>query len=172
MTNKPTKRKTMVQAEKIEFALKHKHTCAICGRDGLMTKLEANALAITTGVYKVVETPMGKCKVQISYKGDKGYDDVFDRVYHIDHKIPLAKGGSNLEENLHLLCAGCNLSKGSLTVEDYLQKLAFLSDADDIHEKVADALDVDVSTLEYLVKGKDPLQVYPFLQKIVEAVAA
>ena len=32
---------------------------------------------------------------------------------HIDHKIPLARGGTHAEENLQLLHARCNLRKGS-----------------------------------------------------------
>lgn len=32
---------------------------------------------------------------------------------HVDHVIPLARGGSNWPENLQLLCAHCNCSKGA-----------------------------------------------------------
>jgi 5-methylcytosine-specific restriction enzyme A len=31
---------------------------------------------------------------------------------HIDHIIPLAKGGANDMSNMHTLCQNCNLSKG------------------------------------------------------------
>lgn len=31
---------------------------------------------------------------------------------HIDHKIPIAKGGKSVESNLWVLCDKCNLSKG------------------------------------------------------------
>lgn len=41
------------------------------------------------------------CKIDISKK------------YHIEHLIPLSKGGSNLITNLALACPNCNLSKGN-----------------------------------------------------------
>lgn len=33
--------------------------------------------------------------------------------YHVDHVMPLAKGGGNGPENLQILCKSCNLKKGS-----------------------------------------------------------
>lgn len=35
---------------------------------------------------------------------------------HIDHKIPIAKGGKTVESNLWVLCDKCNLSKGKKTI--------------------------------------------------------
>ena len=32
--------------------------------------------------------------------------------YHVDHVVPLARGGLNVVGNLQLLCPGCNLRKG------------------------------------------------------------
>ncbi|MDY0096387.1 MAG: HNH endonuclease [Candidatus Vecturithrix sp.] len=40
--------------------------------------------------------------------------------YHVDHKIPLTKGGSNLESNLCVTCVSCNLSKGTKLIEEWL----------------------------------------------------
>ena len=34
-----------------------------------------------------------------------------EAVLHIDHVIPISRGGSNNEDNLQVLCKTCNLSK-------------------------------------------------------------
>ena len=38
---------------------------------------------------------------------------------HIDHIKPVARGGLDTEKNLTVACAGCNLSKGSKTLEEW-----------------------------------------------------
>jgi 5-methylcytosine-specific restriction endonuclease McrA len=35
------------------------------------------------------------------------------KKFHVDHFIPLARGGSNWPENLRLACERCNTSKGA-----------------------------------------------------------
>jgi 5-methylcytosine-specific restriction endonuclease McrA len=39
--------------------------------------------------------------------------------YHIDHIMPLARGGSDGPENLQLLCPPCNVSKGPKTMLEW-----------------------------------------------------
>lgn len=34
-------------------------------------------------------------------------------VMHVDHVIPLAKGGPTIERNLQVLCSACNQRKGA-----------------------------------------------------------
>ncbi len=40
--------------------------------------------------------------------------------YHIDHMLPIARGGTNALTNLQLLCPKCNMQKGAMTLEDFL----------------------------------------------------
>lgn len=43
--------------------------------------------------------------------------------YHVDHKVPLSRGGSNWPRNLQLLCAPCNGSKGAKTMREWRRSL-------------------------------------------------
>lgn len=40
--------------------------------------------------------------------------------FHLDHIIPLSRGGSNGIENAQLLCGPCNLSKNNKTMEEWM----------------------------------------------------
>jgi len=39
---------------------------------------------------------------------------------HIDHMVPVSRGGTSDRSNLAYVCAGCNLRKGAKTVEEFL----------------------------------------------------
>ena len=45
--------------------------------------------------------------------------------YHVDHMIPLSRGGRNDWTNLAIACENCNLSKGSMTVEEFFRRMNF-----------------------------------------------
>lgn len=40
--------------------------------------------------------------------------------YHVDHRLPLVRGGSNMPRNIQLLCAKCNVRKGKKTHREYV----------------------------------------------------
>lgn len=44
--------------------------------------------------------------------------------WHVDHLIPLSKGGSNGPENIVVSCPTCNMSKGSSDPIDFLERVA------------------------------------------------
>jgi hypothetical protein len=46
--------------------------------------------------------------------------------YHLDHKMPLALGGSNVDSNMQLLRRLCNLQKSSKHPIDFMQSRGFL----------------------------------------------
>jgi 5-methylcytosine-specific restriction endonuclease McrA len=48
--------------------------------------------------------------------------------YHVDHIDPIARGGSNTDDNVQLLCPPCNLAKGAKNPIDYLLERGILDD--------------------------------------------
>lgn len=41
--------------------------------------------------------------------------------FHVDHKNPLSKGGSNWPDNIQLLCPDCNFRKGAKDYKDWIE---------------------------------------------------
>ena len=66
---------------------------------------------LTAGVMQEVQSAAGGI---CCYCGEP-FDDG-----HIDHIIPVSKGGTNDRENLVYCCAFCNMSKGAKLLEDWL----------------------------------------------------
>jgi len=50
-------------------------------------------------------------------------DDLRDAEIHMDHVIPESKGGETSYNNLQVTCRKCNLAKGSLSEDDFTQRL-------------------------------------------------
>ncbi len=47
-----------------------------------------------------------------------------NEYYHVDHMIPLSRGGADSADNLALACQPCNQHKYNSTVEEYWQRIA------------------------------------------------
>lgn len=47
--------------------------------------------------------------------------------YHIDHYIPLSKGGKHVKENLRISCPTCNLEKYTKMPEEFIKELSHVA---------------------------------------------
>lgn len=48
------------------------------------------------------------------------------KKYHVDHIVPLARGGTNNRDNIQITCEPCNLAKGARDPIDFMQSLGRL----------------------------------------------
>jgi hypothetical protein len=63
--------------------------------------------------------------IQLQYKKQNGLcywcDKELNGKYHIDHVIPLSRGGTNYPDNLVCSCAKCNCSKSNKLPNEWLE---------------------------------------------------
>ena len=50
-------------------------------------------------------------------------EDLSSAEIHMDHVIPESQGGSTTYNNLQVTCRKCNLAKGTLSEEEFTQRL-------------------------------------------------
>lgn len=50
-------------------------------------------------------------------------EDLTDKEIHLDHVIPESRGGLTTLNNLQVTCRKCNTSKGTLTEQEFTDKL-------------------------------------------------
>jgi 5-methylcytosine-specific restriction endonuclease McrA len=91
-------RKCIPHERMIKVYERDEYTCQHCGKVG--------EFIYRFGIPRVVENPDNVIFRKLYYNGS----DVM--AFHIDHINPICNGGDNSIDNLQLLCASCNLSKG------------------------------------------------------------
>lgn len=65
--------------------------------------------------------------------------------YHVDHIMPLSRGGTHWPHNLQLLCEACNTSKGSKTMKEWRPDLTRDLTPDEINPMPPEVVTVVVS---------------------------
>lgn len=78
-------------------------------------KLNAEGIHTADDIKAQYERQSGKC-----YYAACGHSELGD-TYHVDHIVPLSRGGSNWPENLVLTCPHCNTSKGAKLPSEWPQ---------------------------------------------------
>ena len=71
-------------------------------------------------VYQVLERMEYKCFY--CWKG------ITSKKWHLDHFIPISKGGNNASKNLVVSCPSCNLMKGDMLYSEFVKRCQTISD--------------------------------------------
>jgi 5-methylcytosine-specific restriction endonuclease McrA len=89
-------------------AVKHRRRARQAAADGSFTSLDVKE------IYKLQKWKCGYCKTSIK------------DGYHIDHIIPIVRGGTNFRSNIQLLCQRCNNQKCAKDPIDFAQTKGLL----------------------------------------------
>lgn len=101
----------VVQAAGKAFRLRHpeRHAASVRNRWALLRSAEGKHTAKDIGmILKCQGFSCFVCEVDIS------------NSYHVDHIVPLTRGGSNWPSNLQALCPSCNLRKHNKLMHEWL----------------------------------------------------
>lgn len=59
-----------------------------------------------------------------------------DHTFHVDHLVPISRGGAHDPGNIVISCQTCNLSKGAKTPDEFVEHLKFVEANRDFVEKL------------------------------------
>lgn len=110
-----------VETERCKSAKYAKENPILCrlARHKRRARIKANGGELSKDItVKLLLFQKGRCRIcKIKLVGVK---------YHLDHIVPIAKGGLNVDGNIQLLCQKCNQSKGSKDPHLYARQLGML----------------------------------------------
>lgn len=95
-----------------KWELANKEVASNYTRQRRARKREAQGNHTTEDVQRQYEAQKGKCHYCKVDVGD---------AYHVDHVIPLSRGGSNGPENIVIACPFCNCSKGNKMPHEWVR---------------------------------------------------
>lgn len=82
--------------------------------------MEKEAGVLTESIIKAIEQ---KNVIQYGFLTCEYCKMTIEETYHLEHKTPLSRGGTNRRINLCISCPQCNQSKGILTADEFRKKL-------------------------------------------------
>lgn len=106
-----------VNASKTAWAKANPDKRAAFCRNRKALKRTAEGSHTAEDIKRIYKAQNGKCACCKTKVGKK---------YHVDHVIPLARGGSNWASNLQVLCPNCNVRKQAKDPITFMQSLGML----------------------------------------------
>jgi len=138
--SKGRKRKSYI--DKIERLRFHRKKYKALKKGGGKLSIETIQLVYEDNIKKFGTLTCYLCLEPIKFKED-----------HLEHKIPLSKGGNNLYHNLAVACKKCNLTKHAKTEKEYrvFSIFNFVKRIAEMEERMAQGLNDLEATVSSLV---------------------
>ena len=89
----------------------HPEACKIYCRNRNALRKGGNGTYKPSDIATIYDAQEGRCYY---------CDEVLDQTYHVDHKQPTSRGGSNWPENLCVTCPTCNMRKHAQTEAEFV----------------------------------------------------
>lgn len=114
----PEKRRVRADRQKI-YRARNPEKIRQLNRARIHSQRAAGSLS-RSQIERLIALQKRRCAVcrRLTVKGAKGF--------HLDHKTPLSRGGTNEFGNLQILCPTCNVRKSAKDPIQFMQELGFL----------------------------------------------